>query len=91
MEDLVCNVNVKDIAPSDRQALEHVLGLPLQNDQRLIVQVVGPRRAESELAPNAKTAELPEWCRLYEGMTDAEIEAFERTVLTRADMTREFN
>jgi hypothetical protein len=91
MENIVCNLNVKDIATSDRAVLEHVLGIHLQSDHRLIVEVVGPSKSEAELAPAMQVAELPEWCRLYEGMTDEEIEAFERTVLTRADMTREFD
>lgn len=89
MKDLVCNLNVKDIAAPDRQVLEHVLGVPLQNNQRLVVQVVGPPIAENAATAETVT-ELPEWCLLYEGMTDEEIEAFERTVLTRADLTREF-
>lgn len=88
MADLV-SFNVKDIATSDRQVLEHVLGISLQNDQQLVVQVVGPHDAD-EPTRAGKIAKLPEWCLLYEGMTDEEIEAFERTVLTRADLTREF-
>lgn len=91
MENVVCNLNVKDIAISDRAVLEQVLGVPLQSNQRLIVQVVGPPKAEAESAPSTQVAEIPEWCRLYDGMTEEEIEALERTVLTRADMTREFD
>lgn len=89
MNELVCSLNVKDIASSDRLVLEHVLGIALQNDQRLVVQVVGPRQTEEAVGGGA-IAKLPEWCLLYHGMTDEEIEAFERTALTRADLTREF-
>jgi hypothetical protein len=90
MERAVCNLNVKDIAASDRRVLEHVFGVPLQDEQRLVVQIVGSEKAESEGAAKAEVTGLPEWCRLYEGMTDKEIEIFEETVLTRANMTREF-
>ena len=31
---------------------------------------------------------LPEWCRVYDGLSDVEIEALEAVVLTRADLTR---
>ncbi len=34
--------NVKDIDSSDRQALEHVLGLPLDDNQQVVIRVVNP-------------------------------------------------
>jgi hypothetical protein len=79
--------NVNEIDSHDRQALEHVLGQPLEENQRIIIHV--------ETAPppmnangNANQAKLPEWCNVFEGLTDQEINEIEAISLSRANMTR---
>lgn len=79
--------NFTDIEPADRPAIEHVVGGQLGENQRVVIQVItldGPR-AVQETAPEAT---LPAWCRVYEGLSDAQIDDLERVVLTRADFTR---
>ena len=43
-------------------------------------------------APANETVEttlcLPDWCNVYEGLSDEEIAEIERIALTRADLTR---
>ncbi len=34
---------------------------------------------------------LPEWCNVFDGLSDEEIDAILEIVLTRADLTREFD
>ena len=35
-----------------------------------------------------REGKLPEWCNVYEGLTDEEIADLEKTILTRADLSR---
>jgi len=83
--------NVGDMEPQDRQALEHVLGLRLLENQQLLVRVVNlesePAVAAGEPPKDANPA-LPAWCNVYAGLSDEEIADLEKTILTRADLTR---
>ena len=81
--------NVKDIATTDRQALEHVIGQHLAENQQVVIHVVNvdvPPVAHKDAT--ATVRKLPEWCNVYQGLTDEAISSLEETVLTRADLTR---
>ncbi|MBN8625191.1 MAG: hypothetical protein J0M17_06870 [Planctomycetes bacterium] len=88
MENIVRNV--RDIDNGDRRAIEHVVGQALRDNQRLVIQIVSLDLNDAEPAapPVAATGQLPAWCNVYEGLNDAEIAELEKTVLTRADLTR---
>lgn len=84
--------NVREIDSADRQAMEHLLGQPLRENQQLIIRVVTVETAEAagtkpRCGPVGGPA-LPDWCNVYEGLSDEEIAELERTVLTRADLSR---
>lgn len=79
--------NVTEIEPADRQALEHVLGRPLHDHQTVVVRVVSPHVPEGPQTNGDQATlddELPEWCNVYEGLSDDEIAAIEKITLTRA-------
>jgi hypothetical protein len=81
--------NVKDIGNTDRQALEHVIGQHLSEHQQLVIQVVNvaiPPQASGESPP--ATGSLPDWCNIYQGLSDEAVSSLEETVLTRADLSR---
>jgi hypothetical protein len=78
--------DVRELNESDRQAIEHLLGEPLRDDQRLLIQVVDPTAPEEH--PTIP-ASLPSWCNVYEGLSDQEIADLEQTILKRADLSRE--
>ena len=81
--------NVGDINPNDRQALEHVLGHGLHENQQLVIQIlnlpVSPAAADT-----VPSTSLPEWCNVYAGLSDEEIVDIEKVILTRADLSRPF-
>ena len=84
--------NVGDIDAHDRLALEHILGHRLQENQQLVIRVVNLQVAPSPPAKsgggeNGDTV-LPDWCNVYAGLSDDEIATLEKTILTRADLTR---
>jgi hypothetical protein len=81
--------NVKDIGNADRRALEHVIGRQLGDDQRLVIRVVNV-----EVSPATRSTtedgrnDLPEWCSVYDGLSDDAVASLEKTILTRADLSR---
>lgn len=84
--------NVRDIDRADRQALEHVLGQRLRENQQLVIGIVNldvtAPPAETSRGEATAGATLPEWCNVYEGLSDEEIADLERIILTRADLSR---
>ena len=87
--------DVRDIEPKDRRSLEQILGRPLKDHQRLLIQILdraeAPEAAHAEDAGEPPAAELPDWCRVYEGLSDEEIAEIESIVLKRADLSRSFD
>jgi len=88
--------NVREIASDERRVYETVLGRRLREDQQVVLQVIGPgdlpadeggnKTAEDSAAPQA--GPLPDWCRVYEGLSDQQIAEIEGVIFTRAEMTR---
>jgi len=78
METLVRNV--RDLDPADRDALERVLGHALAETQQVAVNVIDPQPEEA----------VPEWWKIYEGLSDEEIDELDQAIRQRADLTREF-
>ncbi len=81
--------NVGDIDAHDREALEHVLGQRLREDQQLVIGIVD-REMQPEAPPRRAngTPNLPDWCDVYAGLSDDEIDDLEKTILRRADLSR---
>jgi hypothetical protein len=87
--------NVDEIDVHDRRALEHLLGQSLHENQRLVINIVNLEpspEVQAEAASNGTggVLPLPEWCNVYEGLSDAEIADLEQTILQRADLSRRF-
>jgi hypothetical protein len=74
--------NVRDIDSAHRQALEHVVGQRLGEHDQIIINVVtcGAITTAPPTAPSDAVS-LPEWCNVYEGLTDAEIEEIEKSIV----------
>lgn len=84
--------NTIDLNREDRALLERLLGEQLQDDQQLVIGVAdrqdsGEHRSESSIA-RAVAPTLPDWCNVYEGLSDREIAELERVILQRADLSR---
>jgi hypothetical protein len=74
--------NVRDIDTADREALEHVVGRKLGENQQLIISVVNlalAAPAVDEARP--PSGQLPDWCNIYEGLTDVEIDEIEKSIV----------
>ena len=81
--------NVRDIDTGDRHAIEHVVGQTLRDNQKLIIQLAEIEiPAEEPLVDSRPPQTLEDWTSVYEGLSDDEIEAIDKTAKTRADLTR---
>jgi hypothetical protein len=78
--------NVRDIDGRDRQALEHVRGQELKENQKIIIQVVtvsDEATVQEKPGNGTPVAKLPDWCNVLAGLSDAQIAEFEEIVLQR--------
>jgi hypothetical protein len=84
--------NAADLNRDDRTLLERLLGEQLHDDQQLVIGVVDRQcRRQPPDETNISTAEvptLPDWCNVYEGLSDEEIADLEHIILQRADLSR---
>jgi len=87
MENIVRDV--RDIEADDRHLLEHVVGQALRDNQRLIIQI-----AEVDLSQGARPAStrepqtLDQWTKVYQGLSDDQVEAIDKSIKERANRTR---
>ncbi len=81
---------VRDIGESERHVLERVLGQKLEENQQVMIRVVtlGSDGAQSPEKAETPAEELPDWCNVYDGLTDDEIADLEAVIRQRADLTR---
>ena len=80
--------HVRDIETGERRVLEHVIGQQLKDNQQVIIQVVTLGNQPAEEVAASGMGKLPEWCNVYEGLSDEQIAAVEDVILQRSDLTR---
>jgi hypothetical protein len=68
--------NVRDLS-ADQRLLEHLVGDGLRDDQRVIIRVVSAEPMPEPLPPGDQ---LPDWCNVFEGMTDEETAELEKSI-----------
>jgi hypothetical protein len=78
-------IDVTSLDSEHRRALEEVIGVPLHSDQRLIIRVTG---VDAEKRDKDAPQSLDDWAKVYEGLSDEEIEEIDRVIKTRANLTR---
>ena len=79
--------NVRDLGANDRTAVERLVGHSLRENQQLIIQVVSVEAPTPGEGENGD--ELPPWCRVFEGLSDADIQRIEKSIV-RSHESREF-
>jgi hypothetical protein len=81
--------NVRDIPLNDRSALERVVGHQLRETQQVIVNVINLDVSSDVMAAIPPEAEVPEWWKIYEGLSDDEIDRLDKAIRLRANLTRD--
>lgn len=82
------NLNI-DVAALDlphRRAIEEVIGQTLAINQRLVISVTDIETPAS--APARPFQSLDDWTKVYDGLSDADIESIDKIAKTRANLTR---
>lgn len=80
--------NVSDLEGEERRKYETLLGHSLRENQQIVIQVVTPGDSLAAEVPSETNKSLPEWCNVYEGLSDDEITELEDVILRRADLSR---
>lgn len=71
--------NVGDLDTQDRSAMERVVGHQLRESQKLVIQVVGI--VVPPPVPGFTGTKLPDWCRVYEGLSDEQVEELDSNIV----------
>jgi hypothetical protein len=84
--------NIRDLDVSDRAALERVVGHELSETQRVIVNVVNAELPEENPPDTARRVNpnVPDWWRIYDGLSAEEVDRLDAAVRQRANLTRVF-
>jgi len=80
--------NVSDLTPDERHVYENVLGQPLRDNQRVLVQLVEDASRSDASQPSVLingADDLPEWCTIWADLDDNEIAELESAILQRSD------
>ncbi len=83
--------NVRDLKSEERRLYEAVLGENLRENQLVVIQVLDLGEAplaSKEPSSEQPTGKLPEWCNVYDGLSDKDIAEVEGVALQRADLSR---
>lgn len=79
-------INVATLDFPHRRALEDVIGQELQSNQQVLISVINLQTVVNDDRP-AQT--LEDWTRIYDGLSEDEVQAVDATVKTRANLTRD--
>jgi hypothetical protein len=80
-------IDVVTLDATHRQAIEDLIGVQLQANQRLIIGVTEIEQAVSEGTPRGAQS-LDDWTNVYEGLSNEQIDEIDRIAKTRANLTR---
>lgn len=72
---------VGDLDSEDRSALERVVGHRLRENQQIVIQVVGLVVAPPAPVSSGSAAPLPDWCGVYDGLTDDQVDDLDRAIV----------
>lgn len=78
-------IDVATLDAPHRRALEEVIGHQLAANQRLIISVT---EVEMPAADSRPAQTLDDWTKVYEGLSEQEIEEIDQIAKTRANLTR---
>ncbi len=83
-------IDVMALDANHRRALEEVIGVQLQGNQRLTIDVTEISQPRTRETPRPRQT-VQDWTNVYEGLTDEQIEEIDRIAKTRANLTRDLS
>jgi hypothetical protein len=84
--------NIRDLDQADRSALERVVGHVLHETQQVVLNVVNLDTGTSSTGScdRPSLVDVPNSWKIYEGLSDAEIDELDKAIRQRADLSRDF-
>ena len=82
--------NVRDLDQSERSVMERVVGHQLRETQQIIVNVVNIDLAPASSTIGDSLSDIPDSWKIYDGLSDAEIDMLDGEIRQRANLTRQF-
>jgi hypothetical protein len=80
--------NVGELGQPVRSAAETLVGHALDENQQLVIQVLDLEARNDDGLSAADRDDLPDWCNVYDGMSDEQIAALEQAISHRLDLKR---
>ena len=80
--------SIRDLTSAERSAAERLVGHALDENQRLLIQVVSDAVTLEADDAQSNEGELPDWCNVYAGLSDERIAALEQAISRRLDLSR---
>ena len=81
--------HVQDLGSEEKRVYESVLGHALHANQQIILHVITPQEtAEETPTTQQPPGTLPDWCNVYDGLSDEEIDEMEKVILDRSNWSR---
>ena len=81
--------DVGQMQSQERSAAELLVGHALREHERVIVHVLALDADEAATEDSQPTTALPDWCNVYAGLTDQDVDEVEQSI-TRCNVTRTF-
>lgn len=85
--------NVRDLPTAERRAYERAVGHQLRENQQVILRVV-TRTDENASASDAIVSDdrpaqtIEDWAKIYQGLSEEEVQEIDKIVNSRANLTR---
>lgn len=80
------SIDVGSLDAGHRRALEEVIGRPLSANERLLIEV-----EEVDVRAEGPVQTIDGWTKIYEGLSEQEIESIDKIAKTRANSSRDLS
>ncbi len=88
MKTVTCDI--RDLPLSERSALERIVGHQLRETTQIIVNVVDVDVSPAAPIITPLEPDVPELWKIYDGLSEEEIETLDQVLRQRANLTRDF-
>lgn len=82
--------NVRDLDQRERSVMERVVGHQLRETQQIIVNIVNIDLAPANSTIGDCVSDVPESWKIYDGLSDDEIDTLDAEIRQRANLPRQF-
>jgi hypothetical protein len=82
--------HVHELDAADRREIERVIGQSLSDDQQVLLRAMPSdgKPSESSATNGAAAGQWPEWCNIFYGLSEPDIDEVDSVIRHRADLTR---